>query len=172
MGAANTIICPVRLLLVLALRLREVEERTWADLESRYKGPCAGQPVKFKNPERPVLGRLGGEASYSEPTIPVGVRDVQRALSRGAVLLGIPDVLRTHDNRRGAAGGVYYVANKAPRRQGRPLKWSKITLGTLTPLDEVALQGDMWGTTTISKTRRRLDHPLRPPRARQDDSPS
>ncbi|OHE93642.1 hypothetical protein CORC01_11045 [Colletotrichum orchidophilum] len=101
--------CPLRWILVLALRVGQVKQRSYETLHEACKNslatPLNGEIV-WENPQWPLLGAFTIGLNLIQFDKPAGVQQIGTTLRQAADLVGmvIPPV--THDIRRGAAADL------------------------------------------------------------------
>jgi hypothetical protein len=101
--AANNIICPVRLLLIVALRLGGVHAIT-IDEVLRKAAARNDKTVQWVHPKRPVLCAFGGMGSRVLLETPANSHQLSHTMAHAAPIAGfLVTSIRSHDLRRGAA---------------------------------------------------------------------
>ncbi|KAH6539690.1 hypothetical protein HBI07_114560 [Parastagonospora nodorum] len=105
-------ICPIKLLVTLALRLGNVEERSIDELidHTRRRGT---RTVIWKHPRRPVIPKLSKRGRCVLPDDPADVNQATKAvLPLACRVSGFFERLRSHDLRRGAARDAANISAK------------------------------------------------------------
>ena len=98
----DNVMCPIKLLLVLALRLGNVAATNIDDLLTSTQS-CADKTIKWTHPERPVMcaiGRCGAKLDVDEPA---SSEQLTSILGQAGLAAGVLAKIRSHDIRRGAA---------------------------------------------------------------------
>lgn len=110
--AANNIICPVRLLLIVALRLGGVQAVT-IDEVLRKAAARNDKTVQWVHPKRPVLCAFGPGISRVLVEKPANSHQLSHTMAHAAPLAGfLTTSIRSHDLRRGAAQDTANLKSK------------------------------------------------------------
>lgn len=97
----NTI-CPIKLLLIMALRLGNVHAKTIDEVLSRA-ADRGDKTVQWVHPERPVLCAFGNVGSSILESKAAGNHQLTHTMAQAAPISGFLKTLRGHDLRYGAA---------------------------------------------------------------------
>ncbi|KAL6413398.1 hypothetical protein AUP68_02907 [Ilyonectria robusta] len=117
--------CPIKLLLVWALRVGAVRQSNWEDLLAGLRG-SASHSIVWTRPDFPVFcGKYIGKGKQFRYDLPVGTQNATKAVARGGQLLGLLARPIPHDIRRGAAREFAHL-NDIP---GSNLEATRIALG-------------------------------------------
>jgi len=101
-GSENNVVCPIRLLLVLALRLGHVSGTTIEEILNKAQSR-RDKTVVWTEPERPVFCAYGPQGSALRQEKPAGNHQLTHTLALAGPLAGFLTPIRSHDLRRGSA---------------------------------------------------------------------
>ncbi|KAK9234527.1 hypothetical protein V1525DRAFT_412862 [Lipomyces kononenkoae] len=104
----DNIICPIKLLLTLALRLGNVHART-IDEVLHLAAQRSDKSIDWAYPQRPVLCAFG--KGYIQPDKPAGSNQLTGTMAEAGPKGGFLARIRSHDLRRGAARDVANLSN-------------------------------------------------------------
>lgn len=103
MDPESNVCCPIKLLLIWALRVGAVPQTNWDDLLTNLRA-TKSHSVCWTRPDYPVFCAMHhGKGFKFRYDAPAGVAVGTRALARGAALIGLIGRVTSHDIRRGAA---------------------------------------------------------------------
>ncbi|KAK9361349.1 hypothetical protein V1504DRAFT_475196 [Lipomyces starkeyi] len=97
----NTV-CPIKLLLILALRLGNVHART-IDEVLHLAAERSDKTIHWVYPQRPVLCSFRGPGAFIQPDKPAGSKQLTQTMAEAGPKGGFLARIRPHDLRRGAA---------------------------------------------------------------------
>lgn len=100
--AEHSLLCPLRLLVSLAIRTRQVVPTTAADLFQQLRTSRSGRVV-WSNPEAPVFVQIGRRSASLVPDTTAPAAQVLDTLRKAADIAGFTCLPVTHDIRRGSA---------------------------------------------------------------------
>ena len=100
--AEDNLLCPIKLILILALRLGNVEGKTIDELLVKTQGR-RNKTIKWTNEERPLCCAFWSRGSALHPDKPAGNHQLTHTLSTAGLQAGILAKLHAHDLRRGSA---------------------------------------------------------------------
>jgi hypothetical protein len=98
----DNVVCPIKLLLILALRLGNVHART-IDEVLHLAAQRRDKTIHWVYPERPVLCAFGKIGASIQPDKPAGNHQLTHTMSEAGPKAGFLARIRGHDLRRGAA---------------------------------------------------------------------
>jgi len=101
-GASTNTICPLRLLLVYALRVGAVAATSYDALLDEVRGRRDGR-LPWAHPEWPVVCFRSGNGGHLVPDVSVSILQLNDTIRALAGQAGIIESLSSHDLRRGAA---------------------------------------------------------------------
>jgi len=144
----DSLVCPIKLLLALALRLGNVPESSIEDLIAHTR-QRKNHTVLWSFPERPVHCAFTTNGAALIPDKPAGNHQLTHTMAQAGLVAGVLCRLRAHDLRRGAARDTANLKSKA---KGAPSKGATAVLGhsfnsTNMPLTAHyvgALADDLW----------------------------
>ena len=116
-GNENNIVCPIRFLLILALRLGNVSGSTIAEvLSTAYRR--TDKTVKWTHGERPVMvaqkpPSAGGALRMLQPEKPISQPSIRTYLQKIGNLAGLLARILPHDLRRGSGQDIGDLENSA-----------------------------------------------------------
>jgi len=154
--SADNSVCPIKLLLILALRLGNLSAKTidevLLDTQSRHD-----KTVVWKHPERPVFCAVasGGTALYLDK--PAGNHQLAQTLATVGPIAGFLNTVRPHDLRRGSACDIVNLEEGIK--------------GVTTPTVAAALSHTNALPIPINQPNESLDNSTTTPDATQDDTP-
>lgn len=103
--AEHTLLCPLRLVISLAIRTGQVAHKTAADLFQHLRSSHSGRVV-WANPEAPVFVQIGRRSASLVPDTTAPGAQVLDTLRKAADIAGFICSPVTHDIRRGSAKEV------------------------------------------------------------------
>ena len=110
--AANNVICPIKLLLIVALRLGNVQAVT-IDEVLRNAAARNGKTIQWVHPKRPVLCAFGAGTSRVLADKPANSHQLSNTMAHAAPIAGfLTTTIRSHDLRRGAAQDAANLESK------------------------------------------------------------
>ncbi|KAH7412525.1 hypothetical protein BKA64DRAFT_770267 [Cadophora sp. MPI-SDFR-AT-0126] len=137
---SNNVICPIKLLLVVALRHGNVQE-TNVDEFLRVLSTRRDKTVQWVHPKRPVLCAFGNVGSSVQADKPAGNHQLSNNMAQAAPVAGfLAKRVRSHDLRRGAARDA---ANLNSKIKGFATEAVAATLGHSDPSITKAYVGDI-----------------------------
>jgi len=95
-------VCPIKLLLTLALRLENVAENSIEDL-LMHTARRNNRTVLWSFPERPVLCAFSSAGAAPQVESPAGNHQLSQTMGQASLVAGLLSRLRAHDLCRGAA---------------------------------------------------------------------
>jgi hypothetical protein len=101
-GSDNNIVCPIKLLLILALRLGYVSGTTISEVLNNAQSR-RDKTVVWTEPERPVFCAFGANGTALLQEKPAGNHQLTQTLALAGPLAGFLTPIRSHDLRRGSA---------------------------------------------------------------------
>jgi hypothetical protein len=111
-SSSDSLLCPVKLLLVLALRLGNVVETTIEGLIQHTAGQDS-RIVVWTFPDRPVLCAFSSSGATIMPDRPAGTHQLSQIMAQAALAAGFTEQLCPHDLRRGAARDTAHTYGRA-----------------------------------------------------------
>lgn len=103
MDPESNVCCPIKLLLIWALRVGAVPQTSWDELLANLRA-TKSHSVCWTRPDYPVFCAMHRGKGYKfRYDAPAGIAVGTRALARGAALIGLSGRVTSHDIRRGAA---------------------------------------------------------------------
>lgn len=100
--AEHSLLCPLRLLVSLAIRTRQVVPTTASDLFQQLRSSQSGRVV-WSNPEAPVFVQIGRRSASLVPETTAPAAQILDTLRKAADIAGFTCSPVTHDIRRGSA---------------------------------------------------------------------
>ena len=127
---ADNAICPIKLLLIVALRLGNVQAVT-VDEVLRNAAARNDKTIQWVHPKRPVLCAFGPGISRVLADKPANSHQLSHTMAHAAPIAGfLTTTIRSHDLRRGTAQDA---ANLVTKIKGLQPILSLSTLVTMTP---------------------------------------
>lgn len=105
---SQSVACPIKLLLVLALRLGYVYGRTIEDCLA-HTARRMDRTIQWKVPNAPVFCKMNGNSAFLKLDEPAGQHQVRYTLQQMALLTGILDRVDSRGIRRGALRDQAYL---------------------------------------------------------------
>lgn len=105
---SQSVACPIKLLLVLALRLGYVHGTTVEDCLA-HTARRMDRTIQWKAPDAPVFCRMSGHSAFLNLDKPAGQHQVRITLQQMALLTGILDRVDSRGIRRGALRDQAYL---------------------------------------------------------------
>lgn len=102
------VICPIKLLIIVALRTGAVTETTYGELISNIRARQS-KVLVWAYPERPVLPAFGPCAAFVDVGAPAPGAQILSSLKLAGDLVGMLSAPWTHDIRRGSARDIAYA---------------------------------------------------------------
>ena len=107
----DSMICPVRLLLVLAMRSGNVHGTTLQEVLTTAQSQ-KDHRIRWRNPELPIFAQRDNAKSALVNTKPAGYNHVRQMLRKATEIPGCSHLIRPHDLRGGAAMDLVTVADR------------------------------------------------------------
>lgn len=101
-NAEHSLLCPLRLLVSLAIRTRQVAPTTTSELFQQLRTSRSGRVV-WSSPEAPVFVQIGRRSANLVPKTTAPAAQVLDTLRKAADIAGFACLPVTHDIRRGSA---------------------------------------------------------------------
>lgn len=101
-GSENNVVCPIKLLLILALRLGQVSGTAIDEVLNKAQSR-RDKTVVWTEPERPVFCAYESQGTALRQEKPAGNHQLTQTLALAGPLAGFLTPIRSHDLRRGSA---------------------------------------------------------------------